>query len=218
MAAQKSGCTVLVVQEGRGCVVLFSSADPSGKTRVPVGEKPHEIELSPDGRHGLRLELRSSGSQLERGHAGDDDFCPGCGEACRTRPAHPASGLRLAARVEAQARGIPSCSPTPRWAIKRSWYSTPGRAAFCALFRFRPGVHNFVFGADGGALFAFTLGGEVCRIDPEAGGIAARTRTGSPRGLALTADARHLAREPVDRETNGKPGGGPGFLSGCRSR
>ena len=53
-------------------------------------------------------------------------------------------------------------------------------------------VHNFVFNADGSALFAFTLKGEVCRLNPETGNVVARTQTGSPRGLAWSADGRYL--------------------------
>jgi len=49
------------------------------------------------------------------------------------------------------------------------------------------GVHNFVFDAAGAALFAFTMKGEICRIDPEDGKVLARANTGSPRGLAWTA-------------------------------
>jgi hypothetical protein len=48
--AAGNGKTVLVVQEGPGKVVLFSTSDPVRKKIVEVGEKPHEIELSPDGR------------------------------------------------------------------------------------------------------------------------------------------------------------------------
>src|SRR5437879_1262929 len=42
--------TVLVVQEGPSDVVLFSAADPSHHITIKTGDKPHEIELAPDGR------------------------------------------------------------------------------------------------------------------------------------------------------------------------
>ena len=44
------GQTVLVVQEGPGKVVSFSTLNPSHRVVIDVGEKPHEIELAPDGR------------------------------------------------------------------------------------------------------------------------------------------------------------------------
>ena len=42
--------TFLVVQEGPGKVVLFSADNPSQRKSIKVGDKPHEIELTPDGR------------------------------------------------------------------------------------------------------------------------------------------------------------------------
>src|ERR1700730_9019376 len=44
------GQTVLVVQEGPGKVVSFSATDPSQRKVIDVGQMPHEIELTPDGR------------------------------------------------------------------------------------------------------------------------------------------------------------------------
>ena len=49
-AAPSAGQKVLVVQEGPGKVILFSAKDPSRRQIIKVGEKPHEIELTPDGR------------------------------------------------------------------------------------------------------------------------------------------------------------------------
>jgi DNA-binding beta-propeller fold protein YncE len=54
------------------------------------------------------------------------------------------------------------------------------------------GVHNFIFNAEGTALFAFTTTGMVLRIDPEQGTVVASVAVASPRGLAWTWDHRHL--------------------------
>src|SRR5262245_27706842 len=48
-AAPSSGQKVLVVQEGPGKVILFFAEDPSRRKIIKVGDKPHEIELTPDG-------------------------------------------------------------------------------------------------------------------------------------------------------------------------
>jgi hypothetical protein len=40
---------VLLVQEGQGRVILFSTSDPSRQKIIKVDENPNEIELSPDG-------------------------------------------------------------------------------------------------------------------------------------------------------------------------
>ena len=46
----RKGRTVLVVQEGLGQVIAFSTANVYHRKVIDVGEKPHEIELTPDGR------------------------------------------------------------------------------------------------------------------------------------------------------------------------
>src|SRR5262245_31492541 len=49
MASDAIVHTVLVVQEGPGKVVAFSARDPQDRAVIAVGEKPHEIEVTPDG-------------------------------------------------------------------------------------------------------------------------------------------------------------------------
>jgi hypothetical protein len=45
----RTGHTVLVVQEGLGQVIAFSTANVYHREIIDVGEKPHEIALTPDG-------------------------------------------------------------------------------------------------------------------------------------------------------------------------
>jgi DNA-binding beta-propeller fold protein YncE len=59
-------------------------------------------------------------------------------------------------------------------------------------FALPEGVHNFVFKADGSALYAFTLKGQVCRIDPDSGAVIANATLGSPRGLAWSRNEQFL--------------------------
>lgn len=70
--------------------------------------------------------------------------------------------------------------------------------AVLRTFPLPPGVHNFLFNADGSALFAFTMTGEVLRINADRGNVVSRVATGSPRGLARTADRRHLIVSGID--------------------
>jgi hypothetical protein len=49
LVAPSTDQKVLVVQEGPGKVILFPAEDPSRRKIIKVGEKPHEIELTPDG-------------------------------------------------------------------------------------------------------------------------------------------------------------------------
>jgi hypothetical protein len=60
------------------------------------------------------------------------------------------------------------------------------------FFDLPPGVHNFVFNADGTSIYEFRISGEIIRIRPDTGAIAARVTLASPRGLGWTADRRHL--------------------------
>jgi len=53
-------------------------------------------------------------------------------------------------------------------------------------------VHNFLFNADGTALFAYTTTDEVLQIDPDRGTVTAYVKSVSPRGLAWSADYRRL--------------------------
>jgi sugar lactone lactonase YvrE len=59
-------------------------------------------------------------------------------------------------------------------------------------FPLPPGVHNFIFSADGTAVYTFTTSNEILRIDPERGYLTACVKVASPRGLAWSADNRHL--------------------------
>ncbi|MBV8632798.1 MAG: hypothetical protein JOZ83_17875 [Silvibacterium sp.] len=64
--------------------------------------------------------------------------------------------------------------------------------AVLRTFALPPGVHNFVFDADGSHLFAFTMTEKVCRIDAESGHVETCTEAGSPRGIGWTADGRYV--------------------------
>ena len=184
--------TVLVVQEGPGQVVLFPITDPSHRTAIQVGKKPHEIELTPDG----RTAYVSNFGLLEANHKVGV-------------PGTTISVLDVERRLERSQFKLPAGRTGPHGLKLRppkfqelfanAEEGTGGMVVFDAdsgavlrTFALPPGVHNFLFNADGTALFAFTMTGEVCRIDPDSGNVIARAQTGSPRGLAWTADSRHL--------------------------
>lgn len=183
---------VAVVQEGPGKVVVFPARDPSHQTIIAVGDKPHEIELTPDG----PIAYVSNFGLLEADHKVGT---PGTTISVvdlkrlteRTRFTLPAGFTAP--------HGLKLRPPKFHELFTNAEEGRPGMVVFdtasgavLRTFPLPPGVHNFVFNADGSALFAFTLTGKVCRIDPEQGKIAACIDTGSPRGLAWTADHRYL--------------------------
>jgi DNA-binding beta-propeller fold protein YncE len=184
--------TVLVVQEGRGKVVAFSPDDPLRRTVIEVGEKPHEIEVTPDGRTAFVSNFGLLEANYKIG-----------------TPGTTISVLDVERRVEkgrfelpvsfAAPHGLKLRPPQHAELLTNAEAGEVGMVVFDSAsgavsrtFPLPAGVHNFVFNDDGSALFAFTLKGEVCRIDPESGRVQARVVTGSPRGLAWSADSRWL--------------------------
>jgi DNA-binding beta-propeller fold protein YncE len=184
--------TIAVVQEGPGKVVFFPASDPSHQTAIAVGEKPHEIEVAPDG----RTAFVSNFGLLEVNHKAGT-------------PGTTISVLDLERRVERTRFKLPAGFTAPHGLKLRppkyhelftnAEEGTGGMVVLDAAsgvvlrtFPLPAGVHNFIFNADGSALFAFTTEGKVCRIDPESGKVGVCVTTGSPRGLGWTADGRYL--------------------------
>ena len=184
--------TIAAVQEGPGKVLVFPAGDPSRRTAIDVGEKPHEIEVTPDG----RIAYVSNFGLLEANHKAGT-------------PGTTISILDLDRRVERSRFKLPAGFTAPhglklrppkyRELFTNAEEGSPGMVVFDsasgAVLRTFPlsvGVHNFVFNADGSALFVYTMSGKVCRIDPESGKVGVCADSGSPRGLAWSADGRYL--------------------------
>jgi DNA-binding beta-propeller fold protein YncE len=186
------GQTVLVVQEGPGRVVLFSAANPSQRKSIGVGEKAHEIELTPDG----RTAFVSNFGLLEVNHQVGT-------------PGTTISVLDIVRGVERTRFRLPAGSTAPHGLKLRPpryrelfTNAEAGEEAMIVFdaesgvvlrnFLLPHGVHNFLFNGDGTALFAFTTSNEILRIDPDHGAVTAAVKVASPRGLAWTADHNRL--------------------------
>lgn len=189
--ASAKGRTVLVVQEGPGKVVFFSDSHPSERRTAGVGEKPHELELTPDG----RTAFVSNFGLLEVNHQ-------------IGTPGTTLSVLDLERRIERRRFDLSPGYTAPHGLKLRPSYrelftnTEMGKEAMVVLdaesgavlrtFALPPGVDNFLFNADGSALFAFTTANQVVHIDPDRGTVATSTKVGTPRGLTWTADHRQL--------------------------
>jgi DNA-binding beta-propeller fold protein YncE len=186
------GQTVVVVQEGPGRVVLFSAAQPSRRKSIEVGEKPHEIEFAPDGKTAF---VSNFGLLEVNHHVGT--------------PGTTISVLDIARGIERTRFRLPPGAAAPHGLkLRPPQYrelftnAEDGEEAMIVFdaesgmvlrsFALSHGVHNFLFNADGTALFAFTTGNEILRIDPDRGTVIASVKLASPRGLAWTADHKHL--------------------------
>ena len=191
-AAPTTGQTVLVVQEGPGKVVLFSAENPSRRKIIKVGEKPHEIELTPDG----RTAFVSNFGLLEVNHRVGT-------------PGTTISVLDVERGVERAKFRLPAGAAAPHGLkLRPPKYqelfvnAEQGNEAMIVFdansgrvlrkFALPRGVHNFLFNADGTALFAYTTTNEVVRIDADRGIVTAAIKVGSPRGLAWTANHQRL--------------------------
>jgi len=184
--------TAAVVQEGPGKVVVFPARDPSHQTAIPVGDRPHEIELSPDG----RTAYVSNFGLLEANHKVG---MPGTTiSVVDLQRLTERSRFTLPAGFTAP-HGLKLRPPKYRELFTNAEEGTTGMVVFDAnsgavlrTFPLPPGVHNFMFNSDGSALFAFTMTGKVCRIDPESGKVIVSIDVSSPRGLAWTSDGSYL--------------------------
>jgi DNA-binding beta-propeller fold protein YncE len=184
--------TVAVVQEGLGRVVVFPARDPSHPTAIAVGDRPHEIELTPDG----HTAYVSNFGLLEANHK--------VGTPGTTISVLDLQHLTERTRFKlpdgfTAPHGLKLRPPKYKELFTNAEEGNAGMVVFDAdsgtvlrTFPLPPGVHNFLFNDDGSALFAFTLTGEVCRINPDSGKIAVCADIESPRGLAWTADRRYL--------------------------
>lgn len=186
------GRTVLVVQEGPGKVVFFSAREPRHRESTSVGEKPHEIEMSPDG----KIAYVSNFGLLEVNHQ-------------IGTPGTTISVLDTQHGIELKRFDLPSGSAAPHGlklrppAYRELFTNTEvGNESMIVLdadsghvlrtFSLPKGVHNFVFNPEGTELFAFTINDEVMKIDPERGNVIASARVTAPRGLAWSADHRSI--------------------------
>lgn len=186
------GQKVLVVQEGPGKVISFFTLNPSHRVAIDVGEKPHEIELAPDG----RTAFVSNFGLLEVNHKVGT-------------PGTTISVLDVEPGIERERFSLPNGRAAPhglklrppqyRELFTNAEAGDEGMIVFDAesgtvlrTFDLPHGVHNFIFNRDGTAIFAFTTADDVVRIDPDRGTVGMSIKAAAPRGLAWTADQRRL--------------------------
>ncbi len=183
--------TVLVVQEGPGKVMAFDADKPEIRSDIPVGNMPHEIVVSVKGQtayvsnFGLLEVNHKIGvagktiSVIDVAHARERQRfqLPGDLAAPHGLKLRPPAESELFTNAEVGEAMI--VFDASSGAVKRT-------------FPLPPKVHNFIFSADGAALFAFSTTGEISRLDPATGKVEARHQSASPRGLAFTADRSAL--------------------------
>jgi DNA-binding beta-propeller fold protein YncE len=189
---------LLVVQEGLGKVVVVPTGEPSQRAEITVGDKPHEIEVTPDGRTAFVSNFGLLEANYKVGTPGNTlSVIDIKGRVERTRYNLPAGFTAP--------HGLKLRPPQYRELFTNSEQGKEAMVIFDAAsgkvlrtFVLPPGVHNFLFAPDGATLFAFTLKGDIYRIEPDTGEVIRRVEAGSPRGLAWTADAQQLIASGKD--------------------
>jgi DNA-binding beta-propeller fold protein YncE len=192
LSAPLAAQTILVVQEGPGKVVIFNSANPTRHTSISVGSKPHEIEIAPDGRTAFVTNFGLLEGNHKVGAPGTTISVLDIEQGVERTRFNLPPGFTAPHGLKLRPPAYNELFTNTEEGTQAMLVFNPQSGALVRSFRLPPAVHNFIFNTDGTALFAFTMQGEVLRIDPTRGAITARAKTGSPRGLAWTADRRHL--------------------------
>jgi DNA-binding beta-propeller fold protein YncE len=184
--------TVLAVQEGPGRVVLFSTSAPAEKAAIAVREKPHEIELTPDGQTAFVTDFGLLEVNHKMGTPGSMI------SVLDVNSRSVRSEFKLPAG-RAAPHGVKLRPPLYRELFTNAEEGAESMVVFSAdtgavlrVFALPHGVHNFVFNPDGTALYAFTTTDTILKLDPRSGATLATATIPSPRGLTWTTGAAQL--------------------------
>jgi DNA-binding beta-propeller fold protein YncE len=184
---------LLVVEETAGRLAI---ADPHGGVlkRLTLGERPHEVEVSADGNtayvsmFGITdydSQLGKPGTSvakidLLRGERVGDYQLPDDLRAPHGVKLRPPQFRELYVNAEKGGDTMLVFDTKTSQLLRR--------------FPLPPGSHNFVFSADGAAIFSFAGANGVAKIDAASGKVLATRNVGSPvRGVVMASDGSVLA-------------------------
>ena len=191
-AATLHAQNIVVVQEGPGKVIVLRGDDPVHRATISVGEKPHEIELTPDGRTAFVSNFGLLEANRKMGAPGTTISVIDLDQLKESKRFTLPTGFTAPHGLKLRPPRYHELFTNSEVGTEAIVVFDSGSGAVLRTFPLPPDVHNFIFSADGASLYAFTLKGEVCRIDPDTGKVIARVTTGSPRGLAWSNDHRYL--------------------------
>jgi DNA-binding beta-propeller fold protein YncE len=187
-AAASPHYSVLVVEEMLGRVTLLDAADPARRVSVPVGVKPHEIAVAPDGRTAYVSNFGLNDADNREGTPGTSVSIIDVAAARRRGDLELPDGLKAPHGLAFRPRHPGELYVNAEQGDRLVVFDTAHRRVTRTV-PLPAGVHNFVFSGDGAILFAFAPDGAVFRIDPGSGTVLARHGFETPvRGLAWSAD------------------------------
>ena len=183
---------VLSVEETAGTLAIVD-AGGAATVRIPLGERPHEVAVSADGKTAYVSQFGIADYDNRIGTPGDRVIEVDLAQARRTAdfvlpsPARGPHGVKLRPGtnelfVNAEVGGD-----------KMFAFDTQSRRLLRS-FSLPKGTHNFVFSADGASLYSFAGADGASRIDAGDGSILASQNPGSAiRGLFFTEAGTVLA-------------------------
>ncbi len=200
--AQKTGYTVVAV-ESKGSRLSFYDSRTGKKTgSVPLGLKPHEVEISPDGRTAFVTNFGIEDYDHHIGTPGNSISVIDIASA-REKFKLSTENLTTRSRISFSGRAPHGVKLRPS---KRDelFVNTEVGGDFMLVYDLKTrklkrfftvpdGSHNFIFSPDGKYIYLFAGPNGVFKIDAETGGILSNAKLGSPaRGLHYTTDNRFI--------------------------
>jgi len=185
---------VVVVEQGAGRVTVFDAKSGEVRGSVKVGEEPHEVELSGDGRTAYVSNYGLSDKSRAIGTPGDSISVVDLTafkevRRLNTEPYKAPHGLKLRP-------GAPSGEDELYVNVEQSDQMLVYSAVAGKLIRqfaVPMETHNFIFSGDGKQLILMAGTSGVVKMDPETGEISAHYKTeGSVRGLSWIAGEKNL--------------------------
>lgn len=199
---QEKNYTVVVVEQQAARVGFYDSRTGAKFGSAAVGFKPHEIELSKDGKTAYVSNFGIEDYDFRLGTPGASVSVI---DVRRMREKYRFSTEDLPLKNKPPVSGKAPHGVKLRPPSERELFVNTEVGGDLMLvydlktkrlarsFAVPKGTHNFVFSPDGDTLFLMAAAGGVFRINPETGAVAAQMKLPTPvRGLIYTADGRHL--------------------------
>jgi DNA-binding beta-propeller fold protein YncE len=183
---------VLVVQESLNRVLIFPKDKPSDRAVVHVGEKPHEIEVSLDGKTTYVSNFGLLGANHKVGTPGTTiSVIDVEQERERTRFLLP-HGVSAPHGLKIRPRHTNELFTNTENGFEEMVVFDLRSGSVLRTFPLPKGVHNFIFSPDGADCYAFTTVDSIIRLDADNGQILSNITIPYVRGLSWTTDQSRL--------------------------
>jgi DNA-binding beta-propeller fold protein YncE len=201
LLAQHSPYTVVAVEAQAGRVSFYDSESGGKLSSIAVGSKPHEVEISPDGRTAYVTNFGIEDYDHRIGTPGNSISVIDV-SAAKEKFKLFTENVRVSTGGTFSGTGPHGVKLRPH--SKELFVNTEVGGDSMLVFDTRTqmlkrffalpeGSHNFIFAQDGKFLYVFAGPAGVFKLDPRDGTILATKKLNTPvRGLNYTADGRSI--------------------------